>query len=297
MQDIRQNCGRLFVFFILLPLLYSCSHVPGTAHAAGSKKFSYFESLEKRLINDGFDKNGIRKLYRSPRTMFESKGVSLYFVHNEGKLNYDQFLENAPIRKARNYMEEQKNELTAAENAYGVDRQVITAILLVETRLGSYVGERFVFNSLSTMAALADTEVRKRLWKRVSGTTHLSKQAFEKKAARKSNWAYKELKAFLTYTDREKLDPLEIYGSYAGAMGLCQFMPSNILKLAKDGNKDGRINLFNHADAIMSVASYLNHNGWYPGIDRQRAYDVVYTYNHSSYYVNTILKIVEILKG
>lgn len=80
-------------------------------------------------------------------------------------------------------------------------------------------------------------------------------------------------------------------------MGLCQFMPSNILILAKDGDNDGRIDLFSHADAIMSIASYLKHYGWYPGIAGQEAYNVVYTYNHSSYYVNTILKIVELLKG
>ncbi len=135
------------------------------------------------------------------------------------------------------------------------------------------------------------------LWNRVADTSDLTKEEFETKADKKSEWAYNELKAFLEYTDKEVTDPFEIQGSFAGAMGICQFMPSNILTLAKDGNNDGRINLFNHADAIMSIASYLKHYGWYPGIDRNGAYNVVYTYNHSSYYVNTILKIAELLEG
>ena len=74
-------------------------------------------------------------------------------------------------------------------------------------------------------------------------------------------------------------------------------MPSNALTLARDGNNDGQVDLFNHADAIMSVASYLNNYGWYPGIDQKGAYDVVYQYNHSEYYVNAVLKIADLLKG
>ncbi len=74
-------------------------------------------------------------------------------------------------------------------------------------------------------------------------------------------------------------------------------MPSNALKLAKDGNKDGKINLFSHADAIFSVANYLKHHGWKPGIARQKQHEVLFRYNHSNYYVDTLLKISDKLKG
>ena len=52
-----------------------------------------------------------------------------------------------------------------------------------------------------------------------------------------------------------------------------------------------------HADAIFSIASYLKHYGWKPGISREKAYKVVYHYNHSKYYVNTVLDIADKLKG
>jgi membrane-bound lytic murein transglycosylase B len=93
------------------------------------------------------------------------------------------------------------------------------------------------------------------------------------------------------------MDPVSIKGSYAGAMGIAQFMPSNILAYGEDGNGDSRIDLFEDADAIFSIASYLKNYGWKPGIDREKAYKVVYHYNHSKYYVNTILEIRELLEG
>ena len=125
----------------------------------------------------------------------------------------------------------------------------------------------------------------------------MSRQNFEKKADSKSDWAYRELKAFLTYTAEQDMDPTIIKGSYAGAMGISQFMPSNIAPYGKDGNADGKIDLFDHADAISSIASYLKHYGWKPGMPRNAAYKVVYHYNHSKYYVNTILDVAEKLKG
>jgi len=78
-------------------------------------------------------------------------------------------------------------------------------------------------------------------------------------------------------------------------LGIAQFMPSSILSFAKDGDGDGSVDLFNHADAIISIATYLGHYGWHTGIDRKDAYKVIYHYNHSKYYVNTILKISELL--
>jgi len=292
----RQISIRCVIFLSFLLMINACAAPVQTIAYSGSGN-RYFRSLQQRLVRDGFDAGSIATLYSHTGVNFDAKGVSRYFVHREGKLNYGQFLEPGAIEKAFQYMDDYQSELTAAEKAFGVDRKAITAILLVETRFGSYVGKSSVFNVLSTMAALEDSDVKDMLWKRVSDSTDLSREEFEDKAAKKSGWAYVELKAFLTYTAKENLNPLNIYGSYAGAMGLCQFMPSNILTLAKDGDNDGHIDLFSHADAIMSIASYLKNYGWYSGISGQEAYNVVYTYNHSGYYVNTILKIIELLKG
>ena len=259
---------------------------------------SPFQTLEKRLIEDGFDSARIKALFASPDVSFEKGGVSAYFMHNEAKLNYKQFTRVWNISSAKNYMKTHQEALAFAEKTYGVDKEVITAIILVETKLGTYVGNKSVINTLATLSAMTDDKPRQTIWDNLpDNDRRMSREAFEKKADQKSKWAYRELKAFLTYTEKEDMDPTAIKGSYAGAMGISQFMPSNIAPYGKDGNGDGRVDLFVHADAISSVAGYLKNYGWKPGISREQAFKAVYHYNHSKYYVNTILEIADQLKG
>jgi len=286
---------RIFYMFISLEaaLLFLLPFHSSAAQTGSN----HFEALQKKLVNDGFNSGRIQALYRRPDVRFETRTVSRFFAHREASLNYDQFATRRSIRKARKYMQKYKTELKQAQDAYGVDKEIITAIILVETQLGTVTGSNPILNSLSTFAALSDREVRESAWQQISNPSNLSRQEFESWSARKSKWAYAELKSFLTYTEREKMDPADIFGSYAGALGIAQFMPSNIIAYAKDGNHDGRIDLHDHADAIASIASYLKHFGWHPGIGRKKAYQVVYKYNRSQYYVNIILKIVDRLKS
>jgi membrane-bound lytic murein transglycosylase B len=258
---------------------------------------NYFESLQKRLIEDGLDKDRIFELYKRPEVYFEKEGVSRFLVHSEASLNYKQFTSRKSIQKALKYMAQHQIALEKSEKTYGVDKEIITAIILVETRLGTLLGGPFVLNTLSTTAALADPVIRNMFWGEVSKSSRLTHKQFERWVKRKSSWAYKELKAFLNYTAKENMDPVAVPGSYSGAMGIAQFMPTNVIAFAKDGNDDGQINLFDHSDAINSIANFLKHYGWYPGLDRKKAYKVIYHYNHSRQYVNTILKVSKLLKS
>lgn len=265
----------------------------GTTVAASE----FFASLQARLIKDGFDAETIHTLYGQPGVGFEIRGVGMFFRHSEARLDYDQFLREQRIRMARQYMIEHSGALAVAEDRYQVSREVITAIMLVETQLGTLVGNQTVFNILSTMAALDEPGVRKAFWKELPQERRLTRKAFEKKADRKSRWAYDELKALLRYGQAEALDPVAIRGSYAGAMGYCQFMPSNALRLGVDGNGDERVDLFDHTDAIASVGNYLKHHGWRPGMTRRQQFKVILKYNYSKPYANTILEIAKQLKG
>lgn len=281
-------------FVCMLILFLSASF---QSAAIAKERAPQFDSLQKRLIHDGFEPNQIKSVYSKPKVHFETRGVSLFFMHQESKLNYDQFLSENCIQSAKKYMEDQKVFLANAEREFGVDPKIIIAIILVETRFGTYVGKRPILNTLSTMASLSDTEVRDMFWNEIRGSSPLTTEKFNEKANKKSKWAYNELKAFLKYTNREGLDPVAIKGSYAGAMGIAQFMPSNILAFAKDGNNDGSINLLHHGDAIVSIASFLSHYGWCPAIGKNKAYKVLLNYNYSKPYANTLLKISNRLKG
>ncbi len=281
----------MFILLIIVFIIFTQTVV----HAKNSH--IYFETLQESLIKDGFDKNTIIKLYSNPKVYFETKKASLFLSHREAVLNYDQFTLPKNIHQSRKYMANHKPDLLKAERTYGVNKEIITAIILIETRLGKILGGPSVLNMLSTLASLKDPDVRNMFWGKVSKSTEFTEKKFQKWAERKSKWAYNELKAFLTYTAREKLDPPRIVGSYAGAMGIAQFMPSNILVFAKDGNNDGRVDLFNHADAIISIANYLKHYGWYNGINKKGMYKAIYHYNHSRQYVDTVLEVAKRLKS
>jgi membrane-bound lytic murein transglycosylase B len=159
------------------------------------------------------------------------------------------------------------------------------------------VGTRSTLNTLSTLAALMDPVVRDRFWDLIPDSKKISRKKFEKKAAARSKWAYEELKAFLKYTNREGFDPASIPGSFAGAVGVAQFMPTNILAYGKDGDNDGMVDMLNHADSMASIGNFLKSHGWRPGQSRKKAEKIIYHYNHSTYYVDTILKISRRLKS
>lgn len=285
---------------VMIAMLLCCLAVPHLCEASNIEKDLNFRSLQIRLINDEtFDLNTkrITELFGDKAIDYDIRAVASYFQHRESRLNYDQFLAPDQIRKAEVYMKQHQAHFAETEKGYGVDREIITAIILVETRLGAFVGKNSVFNVLATMAALEDPDIRELFWEKIPSDRRISKSDYETKALQKAQWAYRELKAFLTYVESQGFYPYDIQGSYAGAMGIAQFMPSNVLTLAVDGNKDGRIDLFQHEDAISSIANYLKRHGWKPGIDREAAYKVIFHYNRSSYYVNTILAIYDKLKG
>ncbi len=280
----------LSIIVLAVPVLW-----PGDAAADTPNGIWQFKALQEKLIQDGFQPDNILKFYQNPRVSFERQTVSLFFVHSEGKLNYDQFTNDWSIGQARKYMQKHRDQLEKTEQAYGVDKQVITAIILVETGLGTTLGNRSVLNTLSSLSAFDDPVVRDDFWRNFKRKDEISKTDFQKRAIRKSAWAYKELKAFLQYTQNENFDPVLIQGSYAGALGIAQFMPTTLLAYARDGNQDGVIDLFTHADAMASIASFLKRFGWKPGIDTEKAKRIIHRYNHSDYYVNTILKIADLL--
>jgi membrane-bound lytic murein transglycosylase B len=289
---------RLHRRWIVNILCFSTAFLCTWASAStAEEKTDYFASLRQRLVADGFSAEAISKLYSRPEVFVEADGVSRFFLHSEAKLNYDQFSTPESIEKAQRYLEENTMVLGETEMAYGVDKRVITAILLVESRLGTMVGSRSALNILSTLAALTDPAFQERFWRIIPQERRITRERFNERVQKRAEWGYQELKALLLYAQRDGIDPAAIVSSYAGAVGYAQFMPTNILAYARDGDGDGRIDLSVHADAIASIANYLKCHGWRSGIGREKQEKVIYAYNPSSYYVNAILKVADRLKG
>ena len=129
--------------------------------------------------------------------------------------------------------------LTRAEEGYGVPAEIIVAIIGVETMYGGNMGKHTVLEALATLA-------------------------FD--YPRRAPFFRKELESYLILTRRERIDPLSLKGSYAGAMGFGQFMPSSYINYAVDFDGDRRRDLWrNPEDAIGSVANYLSGHQWQQG--------------------------------
>ena len=149
------------------------------------------------------------------------------------------FITDKRIEKGVEFWKQNEAALAKAEAEYGVAPQFIVAIIGVETFYGGNTGSWRVMDALSTLAF--DYPPRAPFFR-------------------------KELREFLLLTREEQVDPIQLKGSYAGAMGLPQFMPSSFRAYAVDFDGDGHINIWsNPTDAIGSVASYFKRHGWQAG--------------------------------
>ena len=198
-------------------------------------------------------------------------------------------------RLCKKFIQENALSFALAETRYGVPPEIGAALLFVETRLGSYLGKHNAFFTLSSMAVTrSPSDIPEYLSKLPGSSEHLP--WIQDRMEKKADWAYDELKALLDYCYKNNLDPLALQGSIYGAIGMCQFMPSNIPRYAMDGNGDGIIDLFHAPDAIASLSNYLHRHGWKPGLSVAAQTKVIRSYNAMDIYAHTILALAKTIK-
>ena len=257
-----------------------------------------YNNLILRLQRDGFDEIFLQKLFNRPELSFMTDSVAKGLTRKEANLNYGQFLEKDMVDRASLYLKAYDKTLQKTEDRFGVSGPIVVAILSIETRLGSYLGHLKTLNILITQTLCLEPDIYEQIYQRIPARarTNLTHQEIKKRLKKKSIRAYRELKAFLEYTQNSKTDPFVIKGSPEGAIGLPQFLPSNIKRYGFDGNGDDEIDLFQHEDAIASVASYLKAHKWREDTTTQRKKKIILKYNNSIYYASTVLKLAERLE-
>lgn len=286
------------VIFTLVAILFS-SLLPGLSLSADKTNRlrvipTVFQKLADRLVADGFDQTEIERLFTNDKVAFDNRIMPRKITHDETKLHYDIFLDKRRISRAKGYLKDNRKLLTAIETEYGIPKEVKVAILLVETDLGRYLGSGLAFNTLASMAVADDFErIKPYLPAEYKNMNGKERRRIEKRMKKKAGWAYSELKSLIIYANLNNLDILSMKGSIFGAIGLCQFMPSNALRFGVDYDKDGKVDLFSTADALASMANYLKYYGWKQDLARSRQLKVIMHYNHSTPYAKTVIKVAE----
>lgn len=243
------------------------------------------------LVAQGLTPAQAQALLSHHEVRFEAKLLSRMLARPERPMDYRGFLSPDIVARARHYARQQAATLEAAQRRSGVPPEVVVAILAIESGLGTFTGKWSTFGVLASQAMLDSPPARASLakvWPKKQ-RAYLTTTQCDERSRKRAEWARGEIMGLLQIARKRGVSPLAYHGSPAGALGMPQFMPTSLQKWGTDGDGDGRVDLEQAADAIHSVAVYLAAHGWRLGMSRQEQYEVVYTYNRSQPYVNTVL--------
>lgn len=289
---------RITCLMRLVPLLLLlCFTMGGRGFADQGTRFTplELEPLLAKLETDGFDRERINLLFYDARLKKAPRVVALNTMTEETDRLYKDFFTPYAIRKARRYRRRYYGLLTDAEQKYGVSKDVIVAVLLVETQFGTFPLKYRALEVFTTLAVDGQPgSVSRHFANLKSRYPHLELEYLKSRLQQKAAWAYDQLVALLQIAVPGK-QPYDLKGSYAGAFGMPQFLPTSYQRWAVDGDGDGQVNLENHADAIASTANYLRAHGWTSRASLKEKMSAVWQYNNSRPYVDTIFEISRLM--
>jgi membrane-bound lytic murein transglycosylase B len=254
-----------------------------------------WDHLIDKLVADGVPRRRAEAVFDDPLVgPFQGVSFGMYRAGERGAM-YRDFLRAASVADAQRCRALYDPEFRAAERRYGVPASVVAALLHVETHCGRNTGRSLVFARLARLAmANSPANVQRNIARHSDGVRQPGdRDAIERlvraRARELEGTFYPEVLALFHIEDRTGIAPLDIRGSGSGAFGLPQFLPSSYLRFGVDGDADGRVSLYDPADAIASAANYLARHGWRPGISYAEQRQVIWAYNHSDPYIDTVL--------
>jgi len=227
----------IYRFFVVM----LCLGAPGFSAAVSVDDHPHLGEIVERLVSrHGLDRHELIRIFSETSLRPEVIEAIKRPAERLPWHRYRSFFVNpAQIDKGVDFWREHAATLGRAERETGVPREIIVAIIGIETRYGATLGSHPVMDSLTTLTL---------------------------QYPRRRAFFSEQLEHFLLLAHEQGLDSLAIRGSYAGAMGIPQFMPTSYRQYAVDFNGDGRIDLLTQTeDAIGSVANYLKRFKWQAG--------------------------------
>jgi membrane-bound lytic murein transglycosylase B len=219
----------------------------------------------------------------------------------ERRALYRRFLRPRSLAAARSCRARYADAFERAERTHHVPASLLAAVLFVETACGRNTGSHLIFTRLARLAmANAPDNLRRNLARFADANGALDPEIeapLHDRARYLEHTFYPEVRALFAVSDRMGVSPLAIRGSGAGAFGYPQFLPTNYLEDGTDGNGDGRVSLYDPADAAASCARYFVRHGWRPDLPLAQRRAVVWQYNRSDAYVDTVLTLAARIQG
>jgi membrane-bound lytic murein transglycosylase B len=248
-----------------------------------------WDYLIDKLVADGVPRDRAVRTFSDPR-MPAFDGLPFGLDPREPTARYRNFRTEAAAQAARRCYAQHADVLTAAERTHGVPGTVVAAIMYVETGCGRNLGSSRILHRLARLAmANEPANLRWNIERHAAAADGVTAERVRTRARYLEDTFYPEVLATFAVADRLRYDPLEIRGSGSGAFGNPQFLPSSYMKHGDDGDGDGYVDLFRTPDAAASCARYLASFGWTPASTDADKRRVIWHYNRSDAYVDTVL--------
>ena len=247
--------------------------------------------LVEKLVVDGLDRGRVERAFDDPR-MEPFDGLDFGLTAREPRRLYRVFLRPPGIAAARRCREELGGELDRAATAEGVPASIVAAIMYVESGCGRNTGSSMILHRLARLAMANELANLRRNLARLAPDGDPDVEARVRARARYlEDTFYPEVHGVFLVAERLDVDPLALRGSGSGAFGAPQFLPTSYLEHGADGDGDGRIDLYDPADAALSCASFLKAKGWHAGLSTAERRHVIWAYNRSAAYIDAVLAV------
>lgn len=248
------------------------------------------------LAADGIARERAARAFADPRVPAFS-GLGFGLEPREPYSMYRHFLRADSVARAQRCAATHAQGLADAERVHGVDASVVAAILHVESACGRNTGRSIVLYRLARLAmANEPRNVARQLVRYTPRGGVLDPEVAEKVRARArylEGIFYPQVVATFEIAEQAGIDPLSLRGSGAGAFGYTQFLPLNYIAFGVDGDGDGRVSLYDAADAAASTARFLKSYGWERHLTRAEKREVVWHYNRSDAYIDAVLGLAD----
>ncbi len=288
--------NRFLISLFLLFCILALTPHSANANTKTQKPAKPLDYLKKRLQGNKFPKPFIEALLKNYDESRREQVVKLNVMGFLLSPDYSRHITPDSIERSRVFLNKNKKTLALAEKQFGVKKEIIVALLWVESRLGENHG---TFHVASVYLSLLQSDhpqltqmLLKDLGTKVPSPPSSMVAKTKERARTKGRWAVGELWSLYKMNKKNPKLVSQLKGSYSGAFGHPQFLPSSYLSWAKSFNPKKQADLYSMEDAIMSVANYLTKNGYKknkPATYKQ----ALFHYNRSQDYVDIILKLSE----